>query len=192
MAEHNTLTDPELHEVKGASTATAGQILTATGMSTATFQTPAVPGGAIFGSQFFSGNSTATSIAIQDMYVPVNPGAGGWLPTVADTLTFSTDHYLIGVAGTYNLSFYISFQDLAGTGNEFNFAFGSSSSAALLAAPLVRRTESSSTAFASVSMSYNYGFAAANEVHLIVLNSDGVNNPTIVDGTFSAILIKAA
>ncbi len=39
-SRHSTLTDPALHEAKGASTATAGQVLTATGLGTATFQTP--------------------------------------------------------------------------------------------------------------------------------------------------------
>lgn len=36
--EHKDITDPNIHEVKGASTALAGQILTATGSGTATFQ----------------------------------------------------------------------------------------------------------------------------------------------------------
>ena len=40
MPEHKDITDPNIHEVKGAAAATAGQILTATGASTATFQTP--------------------------------------------------------------------------------------------------------------------------------------------------------
>jgi hypothetical protein len=44
MARHSTLTDPALHECKGASTATAGQVLTATGTGIATFQAPAVGG----------------------------------------------------------------------------------------------------------------------------------------------------
>lgn len=40
MSRHSTLTDPALHECKGAAAATAGQVLTATGSGTATFQTP--------------------------------------------------------------------------------------------------------------------------------------------------------
>jgi hypothetical protein len=44
MARHSTLTDPALHECKGASTATVGQVLTATGAGTATFQSPATGG----------------------------------------------------------------------------------------------------------------------------------------------------
>lgn len=44
MSVHATLTDPELHEAKGASTATIGQVLTATGSGTATFQNPVTGG----------------------------------------------------------------------------------------------------------------------------------------------------
>ena len=40
MAEHKDITDPNIHETKGAAAATAGQVLIATGSGTATFQTP--------------------------------------------------------------------------------------------------------------------------------------------------------
>lgn len=43
-SRHSTLTDPNLHEAKGASTATAGQVLTATGTGVATFQAPVTGG----------------------------------------------------------------------------------------------------------------------------------------------------
>ena len=44
LPNHATQTDPYLHEAKGASTATAGQVLTATGSGTATFQNPITGG----------------------------------------------------------------------------------------------------------------------------------------------------
>ena len=44
LPNHATQTDPYLHECKGASTATAGQVLTATGSGTATFQAPVTGG----------------------------------------------------------------------------------------------------------------------------------------------------
>lgn len=40
MPLHSSLTGADLHETKGAATATAGQVLIATGAGTATFQTP--------------------------------------------------------------------------------------------------------------------------------------------------------
>lgn len=39
--QHNALTTTNLHEVKGASSATAGQVLRGTGSQTATFESPA-------------------------------------------------------------------------------------------------------------------------------------------------------
>jgi len=44
LPNHATQTDPYLHEAKGASTAAAGQVLTATGSGTAIFQSPATGG----------------------------------------------------------------------------------------------------------------------------------------------------
>ncbi len=44
LPNHATQTDPYLHEAKGASTATVGQVLTATGSGTATFQAPVAGG----------------------------------------------------------------------------------------------------------------------------------------------------
>lgn len=38
MVEHVSITDPNIHETKGASTAAAGQVLTGTGLGTAVFQ----------------------------------------------------------------------------------------------------------------------------------------------------------
>lgn len=40
MVEHVSITDPNIHETKGAAAATAGQVLIATGAGTATFQNP--------------------------------------------------------------------------------------------------------------------------------------------------------
>lgn len=40
--EHKDITDPNIHETKGASTALVGQVLTANGDGTSTFQNPAV------------------------------------------------------------------------------------------------------------------------------------------------------
>ncbi len=40
MVEHVSITDPNIHETKGASTASIGQILTANGLGQAIFETP--------------------------------------------------------------------------------------------------------------------------------------------------------
>lgn len=61
LPNHATQTDPYLHEAKGASTATAGQVLTATGSGTATFQTPASgASGSVVKTSITPYNSTST------------------------------------------------------------------------------------------------------------------------------------
>lgn len=61
LPNHATQTDPYLHECKGASTATVGQLLTAVGDGTATFQTPAsAASGSVVKTQISVSTSTST------------------------------------------------------------------------------------------------------------------------------------
>lgn len=62
-ALHKDLPDSELHEAKGASSATNGQILSANGDGTATFVDP--PGAGIFGNNFQYASSDAQSSTTQ-------------------------------------------------------------------------------------------------------------------------------
>ncbi len=65
LPNHATQTDPYLHECKGASTATAGQVLTATGSGTATFQSPATGGsGSVVKTQTTLGTTTLTGTTL--------------------------------------------------------------------------------------------------------------------------------
>lgn len=59
--EHKDITDPNIHEVKGASTALAGQVLTATGSGTATFQAPTVYSNVKLGSYRIVNSSTSAT-----------------------------------------------------------------------------------------------------------------------------------
>ena len=65
LPNHATQTDPYLHEAKGASTATIGQVLTATGSGTATFQSPATGGsGSVVKTQTTLGTTTLTGTTL--------------------------------------------------------------------------------------------------------------------------------
>ena len=95
MAEHNTLTGASLHEPKGASTATVGQIYVATGTGSGVWQAPAV--GVQVG--WWDYNDTATSVTpialtLADTYYPLtNDGAGS-----STNLTYGLD----GITGIWN------------------------------------------------------------------------------------------
>lgn len=69
VPNHATQTDPYLHEAKGASTATAGQVLTATGLGTATFQAPATGGS---GSIVKTASSITNSMATGTTLIPLD------------------------------------------------------------------------------------------------------------------------
>lgn len=75
MSRHSTLTDPALHEIKGAAAATAGQIPVATGVGTAPFATPpyATTGGVRKSLTTVSlANTTGTTVIPFDNTIPQN------------------------------------------------------------------------------------------------------------------------
>ena len=97
MAEHNTLTDPNLHEVKGASTATVGQLLVATGSGTATFQTPSS-----------LHLTTSTLVASQGSTATQNPSATNTATEVVLGIPLTTTDVNISSLGliTFNTAAY--------------------------------------------------------------------------------------
>lgn len=89
MSRHSTLTDPDLHEAKGAAAATVGQVLTATGSGTATFQAPATGGSASVVKTSitpYNTTSTGTTTIPFDNTIP-QVGEGTEFMTVAYTPT---------------------------------------------------------------------------------------------------------
>lgn len=76
--EHKDITDPNIHEVKGASTANAGEVLTANGDGTATFQEPVQFSNVEQGSyRIVNGSTTAVALTLADTYYTLtNNGAG--------------------------------------------------------------------------------------------------------------------
>lgn len=79
MAQHKSLPDAQLHEAKGAASASAGQILTATGSGTATFQTPTFTSTLMGWWDYNDTATTTTPIALTvagTEYQLTNNGAG--------------------------------------------------------------------------------------------------------------------
>lgn len=103
--QHKDIPDAQLHEAKGAATASAGQVLTATGAGIATFQTPLFTKARV---GFWDYNDTATSTtpiaitAANTEYQLTNNGAGVYT---------NTAYGLTGVTNIYNT-----------TTNYFNFS----------------------------------------------------------------------
>ena len=105
--QHKDIPDAQLHEVKGAATASAGQILTATGAGIATFQTPLFTKARV---GFWDYNDTATSTtpialtAANTEYQLTNNGAGVYT---------NTAYALPGITNIYNTATnYFNFSSL--------------------------------------------------------------------------------
>lgn len=100
--QHRDIPDAQLHEAKGAASASAGQLLTATGSGTATFQTPSFTTTAM---GFWDYNDTATVSTPIALTVPgteyqlTNNGLGAntvttfRLPSVTNIFNTSTNYF---------------------------------------------------------------------------------------------------
>jgi len=100
--QHKDIPDAQLHEAKGAASASAGQLLTATGSGTATFQTPAFTKAAMGWWDYNDTATTATPIALTSAgveYQLTNNGLGGntnttyRLPAVTNIWNTSTNYF---------------------------------------------------------------------------------------------------
>lgn len=100
MSIHKDIPNSEIHEAKGASTATAGQLLTATGSGTATFQTPKTRymGWWDYNDAATAGtpitlSATATYFPLTNDELGVNTKKTFALPGVADVWDASTNRF---------------------------------------------------------------------------------------------------
>lgn len=208
--QHKDIEEAQLHEVKGASTSTAGQVLVSTGAAT-TFgsiediattganlgdvliadgsggSTWGSPGGAIFGAAYFTGNSTATPIISTGVYYTLDPGT--WATTVQDTLVFDTNHFTVPSDGIYELSMCVSFSGGSGGGGDaYKFAFANNGTA-IANSPKLRR-ECSGGDVGSGSRSSYQQLSAGDEVSIQVMNEDHPESPTITDASFTMVQLK--
>lgn len=100
--QHRDIPDAQLHEAKGAASASSGQLLTATGSGTATFQTPAFTTAAMGFWDYNDTATTSTPIALTTPgteYQLTNNGLGAnsttayRLPSVANIFNTATNYF---------------------------------------------------------------------------------------------------
>ncbi len=108
VPNHATQTDPYLHEAKGASTATVGQVLTATGSGTATFQAPGVGGsGSVVKSTAYSSNTltTGTTLIPFDNTIPqTTEGVNLFVPVFTPTTSGNKIRISATIFGSYSVA----------------------------------------------------------------------------------------
>lgn len=211
MPEHKDIQDPDLHEPKGITTASAGELYLANGEGGGEWKVPlgidtalegqqfisdgegngtwTTPGGAQLGSVYFSGNAVDTVITSSGVDVILDPGV--WSPTVVDTIVFSTNKFTVMTAGVYELHASVSFSGGAGgAGDTYRFSFGKNG-VAMPTSPVIRRQTSSSDIGSGGSSTFQ-SLLIGDEVTILVQNETSVNNPTITDASFTIVLLKEA
>lgn len=112
MPEHNTLTDPNLHEPVGISTAVANKVYRSDGAGSGDWVYPAGEG---IGELFISlGTTSQTLNAVAGTYDKFNPGTE-WTDGTARVVTLDSTNgdIVLTRAGTYSVDFWISFDTAA-------------------------------------------------------------------------------
>ena len=147
MAEHSTLTGASLHEPKGASTATSGQIYTANGLGSGVWKDTV---GAVHGQMEIVGNTTglATTAAVDTTLntdTDYSKVTGLWSAPTSTTnvgIVFSVDKIIVPDTGTYELSFWGSFTSPNSSITGFKFAIND---VAPYSVPKIKRSSTAST-----------------------------------------------
>lgn len=99
--EHKDIPDAYLHEVKGAASATAGKVLTATGLGTATFQTPTVYSNVEIGWYDYNDLATTSSpiaLSVAGTYYDLTNDKAGAYTQIAYGLVGVTDIWNSGTS----------------------------------------------------------------------------------------------
>jgi len=108
MTEHVDLADPELHEPKGVAAASLGQMYIADGVGSGAWEDNT---GNTHGDAIITSNTTVTAVtaavdatlATDSDYVKIT---AAWTLAHGENVTLSTDKIVVGVGGTYFITFW--------------------------------------------------------------------------------------
>jgi len=187
--EHVNITDPNLHEVKGASSASAGQVLVGVGDGTAEFRDSVFT---THGEMYISSYGTALALTAagdatlntDSEYVKIT-GTGMWNEGHVDGVTFSTDETVVPYAGDYELAFWTSIT-VASAGALVGIKYAINDSTPYS----VRKVITSSKSAGDTSNISSVGFItnlSANDTVSLYIASDTTGNVTLKE---AGLIIK--
>lgn len=189
--QHSAITDPDIHEPKGASTAAAGTVYISDGAGSGSWQVNAA---AKYGEIIITNSAVAQTLSAASAYAKLNPLAA-WAANISNGITLdpTNGQYTITTAGVYQLNFWINFTTAAAaSGSTYNFKYavnGVVSSQVNKVTKVTNGVDALDT-FASALVTL-----AANDVVSIYVAGDATTsstNITPVNAAFSAILLKAS
>jgi hypothetical protein len=174
--QHAVLTDPQLHEPKGVSTAASGKVYRANGSGSGVW---VFPSGHAYGEIYIAAGVTTQTLPAASATAKLNP-TGEWTANGNANVTLSAANGTITVleGGEYQLNFWIAFNTASiASGAKYNFHY------AVNGVPSPRKiiTAKNTTGVDTLNVSAT-GFAnlAANDVVSIYVGGDGTSSSTAI------------
>lgn len=186
--QHAVLTDPQLHEPKGVSTAASGKVYVANGSGSGAWQYIA---GHSYGDLYITGSSVSQTLSAASALAKLNP-TGAWTANGYQNITLSAANgqFTITQEGIYQLDFWAVFETAAiASGSAYNFHY------AVNGTPSTRKiyVKKTSNGVDTLHLASNgYVTLAANDVVSIYTGGDGTSSNTAIiikEAGFSCLLI---
>lgn len=189
--QHAVLTDPQLHEPKGVSTASSGQVYRANGSGSGVW---VFPSGHAYGELFIDGGTTTQTLSAASATAKLNP-TGEWTANGNANITLSAANGEITITepGEYQLNFYISFTTASiATNSKYNFHYAVNGVPSTRKIVVAKYSNGADTLHCSAT-----GFAelSDNDVVSIFVGGDGTSSSTaitVLEAGLSASLIDPA
>jgi len=189
--QHSALTDPNLHEPKGVSTAASGKVYVANGSGSGAWL---YPSGHAYGEMYITANSTAQTLAASSAKTKLNP-TGAWTANGNQAVTIDAINGQITAlqAGIYQLDFWIVFETAAvSSGAAYNFFY------AINGTPGTRKVYAKKTTNGVDTMhvsAIGYSTLATNDILSMYVGGDGTSSGTTItpkEAGLSLLLVDPA
>ena len=185
------MTDPNLHEPKGASTAASGKVYVANGSGTGAWQYIA---GHSYGDLYITGSSTSQTLSAASALAKLNP-TGAWTLNGYQNITPSATNgqFTVTQAGVYQLNLWVIFETAAiASGTAYNFHYAVNGTASTRKVYTKKTTNNVDTLHVS---SNGYVTLAASDVISISVGGDATSSSTAIivkEASFNCLLVDPA
>jgi hypothetical protein len=189
--QHAVLTDPQIHEPKGVSTAASGKVYRANGSGSGVW---VFPSGHAYGEIYISGGITAQTLSAASATAKLNP-SGEWTANGNANMTLSAANGEITVTepGEYQLNFWVSFTTASAAAQaKYNFHYAVNGTPSTRKMVIAKYTNGADTLHCAAT---GYASLADNDVISIYVGGDGTTSSTditVLEAGLSASLIDPA
>ena len=174
--QHAVLTDPQIHEPKGVSTAASGKVYRANGSGSGVW---VFPSGHAYGEIYISGGVTTQTLPTSSGTAKLNP-TGEWTANGnANTTPSATDGTItITEGGEYQLNFWVSFTTASiATQSKYNFYYAVNGVPSPRKMVVAKYSNGADTLHCSAS---GYANLSENDVVSIYVGGDSTSSNTAI------------